>query len=357
MFISKEIEQIYTEALDLTNISTFRTVASFTEAEQKNGIVVLANKLYRMIVDKLENTDYREIEISKGDIKKLKQYKQIKDSIDVLTQLARESNSGIEEINEIDRAFTNIERLTPIFVNGFKHNIDLIKYFYSTIVTAVITDIGFMTTVCVEFFKNPNSTISLEITNLQQYKSKFYLIHKNLINFNTACDKGQIEKAFKILNDNKVQGVKFEAVELSCYDEDVIGSLAKVGKVALFIPVAIIGGVFFIIINAILPILRDLSFIFYSFRNDIATWFKVQHDLLEANALRVKSLKSTNGKDYQQIANSQLEWANRMNKIANAIAVEYIPAEKKALKLSAANKITTLSKSEVDIPSAQDSLF
>ena len=128
MFITKEIEQIYSESLDFSNLDTFRTVASFTEAEQKNGIVILANKLYRMIIDKLENTDFKEIEVSKGDITKLKQYKQIKDSIEVLTQIARESNSGIDEVNEMDKALYNIIKLKPVFTDGFKHNVEMIKY-------------------------------------------------------------------------------------------------------------------------------------------------------------------------------------------------------------------------------------
>lgn len=357
MFINKEVEQIYSEALDLSNLNVFRTVTSFTEAEQKNGIVILANKLYRMIMDKLENTDFKEIEVSKGDITKMKQYKQIKESIEVLTQIARESNSGIDEVNEMDKALYNITKLKSIFTDGFKYNVDMVKYFYNSIVLALISDIGFMTTVCVEFFKNPNSTVSLEINNLKQYKSKFYLVHKNLIAFNTACDKGQIEKAFKVLVNNKMQGVRFEAVELSCYDEDFIDTAKSIGKIAIFIPMAIIGGVFFIILNAILPILRDLSYLFYSFRTHLSDWFAVQHDLLEANALRLKSLKSTGDKDYQEIAKSQLEWANRMGKIADILAVEYVPAEKKAMKKAEEDKVTTLSKDEVDVPNDQDSLF
>ena len=60
---------------------------------------------------------------------------------------------------------------------------------------------------------------------------------------------------------------------------------------------------------------------------------------------------------YQEIAKSQLEWANRMGKIANMLAVEYVPAEKKVLKKTAEDKVTTLSKGEVDEPNYHDSLF
>ena len=46
-----------------------------------------------------------------------------------------------------------------------------------------------------------------------------------------------------------------------------------------------------------------------------------------------------------------------MGKIANMLAVEYVPAEKKVLKKTAEDKVTTLSKGEVDEPNYHDSLF
>ena len=85
MFITKEIEQIYSESLDFSNLDTFRTVASFTEAEQKNGIVILANKLYRMIIDKLVRKANLDIKISPHTIRHTFATDMLEEGADLMT--------------------------------------------------------------------------------------------------------------------------------------------------------------------------------------------------------------------------------------------------------------------------------
>lgn len=411
MRFDSNVKTIFNEALDMTNNKTFLTMVSLNEAEQKNAIIILASKLYKMITNKLEDTDYREIELSKGDVKRMKQYKQTIECIDVLFDIAQESGTGIEEVATIKKAMDNVEMLKPIFTSGFKENIDLIKYFYDTIVLGIITDIGFMTTVCVEFIKNPNSTVSLEITNLQTYKTKFYMVHTELEKFNAAVEKGQIEKAFKALIVNKAKGIKYEAADIDPFMEnrftdtlrgirgrtlntfgnarrelrnvsfgkgagdaignigrgtgDAIGSIGRgIGRgiggiaggiasgavVAGILTVAAIAGVLVLIVAVILPILRDLAYLFFAFRTRISDWFSLQHDLLEANSARLKSLKNDNGHNYKEASKAQEKWAARMQAISDKIAINYVPAEKSAIKQIKKDSKVTLTKKEIDQP-------
>ena len=411
MRFDSNVKTIFNEALDMTNDKTFLTMVSLNEAEQKNAIIILASKLYKMITNKLEDTDYREIELSKGDVKRMKQYKQTIECIDVLFDIAQESGTGIEEVATIKKAMDNVEMLKPIFTSGFKENIDLIKYFYDTIVLGIITDIGFMTTVCVEFIKNPNSTVSLEITNLQTYKTKFYMVHTELEKFNAAVEKGQIEKAFKALIVNKAKGIKYEAADIDPFIEnkfidtlrgirgrtlntfgnarrelrnvsfgkktgdaigdigrgtgDAIGSIGRgIGRgiggiaggvaagaiVAGILTVSAIAGVFVLVVAVILPILRDLAYLFFAFRTRISDWFSLQHDLLEANSVRLKSLKNDNGHNYKEASKAQEKWAARMQAISDKIAVNYVPAEKSAIKQIKKDSKVTLTKKEIDQP-------
>ena len=411
MRFDSNVKTIFNEALDMTNDKTFLTMVSLNEAEQKNAIIILASKLYKMITNKLEDTDYREIELSKGDVKRMKQYKQTIECIDVLFDIAQESGTGIEEVATIKKAMDNVEMLKPIFTSGFKENIDLIKYFYDTIVLGIITDIGFMTTVCVEFIKNPNSTVSLEITNLQTYKTKFYMVHTELEKFNAAVEKGQIEKAFKALIVNKAKGIKYEAADIDPFMEnrftdtlrgirgrtlntfgnarrelrnvsfgkgagdaignigrgtgDAIGSIGRgIGRgiggiaggvasgaiVAGILTVAAIAGVLVLIVAVILPILRDLAYLFFAFRTRISDWFSLQHDLLEANSARLKSLKNDNGHNYKEASKAQEKWAARMQAISDKIAINYVPAEKSAIKQIKKDSKVTLTKKEIDQP-------
>ena len=123
----KEVKAYFDETLNMSSYETLSTVMSFNEAEQGNAIMLLANKLYNMIVNKLEDIDFKEIERSKGDITKFAQYKKTKESIDTLTTIANQSKSGIEEVNVLNECMKNLEENKDIFVKGFKNDISIIK--------------------------------------------------------------------------------------------------------------------------------------------------------------------------------------------------------------------------------------
>ena len=123
----KGIQEAYEVALDMKSIDTIRTVSSFTEAEQKKSTIVLANKLYGMIVDRLDQIDFKEIEKSEGDITKFKYYNRTRECISVLKGLAKQSGSGVEEIDVIETALNNIESNRLFFIRAYKtdcHRID-----------------------------------------------------------------------------------------------------------------------------------------------------------------------------------------------------------------------------------------
>lgn len=328
----KDAQMFFYETLDMNDIETFQLVMSLNEEEQGNAVISIGNRLYKMIVNKLEDIDFKEIEKSKGDITKFSQYKRTKDCIDVLMTIANQSKNGVEEVSTLNEALKNLEKHKDLFIDGFKTNTSIVKYFYDTIVMALISDIGFFTTVCVEFIKNPDSTVSLEIKNLQEYKSRFYLIHKNLERFNKACAKGEIEKGFRPLINNKS---KHEAI-------------------GIFAAVPIIIAAAITIVYTIIPILRDLTYLFFKFRSHLSDWFTLQKELLEANAARLKSIKSVDGKDNKTVIASQEKWANRMAKIADFLAIKYVPAEKEVIKQVAKDSTTTISKRDVVEPPDSD---
>lgn len=332
----KEVKAYFDETLDMSSYDTLTTVMSFNEAEQGNAIMLLANKLYNMIVNKLEDIDFKEIERSKGDITKFAQYKKTKESIDTLMTIANQSKSGIEEVNVLNECMKNLEENKDIFVKGFKNDISIIKYFYNTAVLGLISDIGFMTVVCVEFIKNPESNVGLEIKNLEQYKTKFYLVHRNLIKFNESCSKGELQKCFNTLSNYKV---KHESIAVV----GIIGSIIAVASVLVYF---------------VIPFLRDLTYLFFSFRTKLSDWFGVQSELLNANTTRLKALKAKNDTETKNVIEAQNKWSNRMKKISEFLAIKYIPAAKNAERQSAIDSKTTIKKDEVnEIDDRVSSLF
>lgn len=344
----KDILHIIREMTDMTDIQNFRTIMSLNETEQKSSIIILCNKLYKMITNKLDSMDFKDIAYTKGDITKLRAYKQTKECIEVLMGIAEESGNGIEEVRVIDTAFRNVQDLKPTFTQGFKLDIDIIKYFYNTIVMGIITDIGFMTTVCVEFIKNPNSTVTMEINNLNIYNSKFSLVHSNLELFNTAVKKGDITKAFDALSRAKA---RHESVQLISTNEGIIDTIKGIGTGIVNIGSVLLITVASIIASMVLPILRDLTYTFFYYRAAASDWFKLQKELLDANEARLKAINAgSNDREYKKVIEAQKKWSNRMEYLSNLLAIDYISAEKKAKISILKDSKTNINKQEIEHP-------
>lgn len=303
----REIQEAFDQLLP-KDPDTIMTITSFTEEEQPKSMAVLANKLYGMLVDKLEDTDYKEIEDSEGDITKFKYYAKTRESIAVLKELAIQSGSGEEDVKDIEKALAYLESNKIIFVKGFKLDIHILKYLYNTIVMAIIADIAYFTTVCVEFVKNPDSTVSMEISNVKKYKTKFYMVHEAIRNFNSMVEKKQLEKVA-----NGLMKVKSENFATTITVATYIG-FGLATAVAAFVIVA----------TVIIPTIRELVYLFYSVRVSVANYCSVQQKLLEANALRIKS----NG-GAKDVAERQMKIAAFFDKLSNFFAIKVVPAEKK----------------------------
>lgn len=304
----REIQEAFDELLP-KDPNTIMTITSFTEEEQPKAMAVLANKLYGMLVDKLEDIDFKEIEDSEGDITTFKYYAKTRESIAVLKELAIQSGSGEEDVKDIEKALAYLESNKIVFAKAFKLDIHILKYLYNTIVMAIIADIAYFTTVCVEFVKNPDRTVSMEISNVKKYKTKFYMVHEAIKNFNSMVEKKQLEKVANGLM--KVKYEHFDAVSIT------LASYVGFGLVAA-------AGIFIIIAKVLIPTIRELVYLFYAVRVSVSNYCAVQQKLLEANALRIKS----NGGS-KDVAERQLKIAAFFDKLSNFFAIKVVPAEKK----------------------------
>lgn len=340
--LQKEYNEFFSEALDMTNTSNVKLVSSFTEADRKQATIILANKLYGMMVHRLEDIDFKEVEQSQGDITRFKQYTRLRECVSTLKGLAKQSGNGIEEVEVISTAIDNLENNKLIFSRGFKLNVSFVKYLYNSIIMAVISDIGFFTTVCVEFIKTPQNTVQMEINNLKRFKTKFYLVHKNLRSFNESVADGDFEKATMPLI--KMKSKNFVSA----------GLLASIpgGSIITLVIAAVI------IVKVFLPMLRELSYLFYAFRTSVANYMLLQKKLLEANALRIKNNTDINkDSDAKAIVKRQEAIADFFGKIANFFAIKYIPVQNEVEKKAGEDAHTTLDTNDLDNSDDQSSLF
>ena len=100
---------IVNEYFDYHDIKTNDAIFSLDEAEQNALIVSLTNKLYQMMIDKVDEVDYGDIPNSKGDITRLPKYEQIEQCLTILRQIFTQYKEDTRPVVEIQNALQYVE--------------------------------------------------------------------------------------------------------------------------------------------------------------------------------------------------------------------------------------------------------
>ena len=300
---------IIAEYMDMSDLTTVQQAMSLNEAEQNTLLVSLTNKLYQMIVGKVSDIDYGDIPDTKGNIRRLPKYKQMRECIEILHDIFVQYKEDTKPVDVLDNALSNLENYSDIFVASYNGDIDFGIMTYENVALGVVQAIGFMIAVCIEYVKDPKKVGLQKVLNKTGIsKVKDHLVYENLVKFNEACKNGELEKGLRPLIKDKVKnlfGLTF-----------IHGALA--------IPV---------IIAALIPFLKHLTYFFYSSRVRFSTYLDAQADLLEMNAAELKSNEAliTNDKKDKVIAR-QLKIAKLFHSVSNKIAIDSKESEVKATR-------------------------
>ena len=300
-------DKIIMEYMDVSDPVTLRQCMSLNEAEQNTLLASLTNKLYQMIIGKVSSVDYGDIPNSKGNIRRLPKYKQMRECIEVLHDIFVQYKEDTKPVDVLDNAISNLENYSDLFMASYGGEIALGKMVYENAALGTVCSIGYMISVCIEYVKDPKKqglTVVLNKTGINKVKE--HLVYENVIKFNEACSNGDLERAIRPLIKEKVKN--FSPVTL------VHGALA-IGVIAV----------------AILPFLKQLVYFFYSTRVRVSTYFDAQADLLDMNASELKSNKAIQTvSDKDAVIQRQLKIAELFHNVADKIAIDTKQAEIKA---------------------------
>jgi hypothetical protein len=118
------------------------------------------------------------------------------------------------------------------------------------------------------------------------------------------------------------------------------------------------------ILVAIIPVIRELIYLFYLIRVKISDYFAIQADLLDMNAATVEHNTTIDSKKRKEIVQRQVKTAASFRKISNFFEVKFKEAETKAMKeIGTSNKKLKIGDVVDKMPdsagasSAQTSLF
>ena len=87
-----------------------------------------------------------------------------------------------------------------------------------------------------------------------------------------------------------------------------------------------------LIVTNIIPILRELTYMFYYIKVSINDFFDVQADLLTMNAYNLQHNDTFNEDEKKEIIEKQMKIATAFRAIANKFAIDYKKAEVQATK-------------------------
>ena len=299
------------EYMNMYDNHTVEVLAAMNESEQNSLLLSLTNKLYGMIVNKIDSIDFGEIPNTRGDVTRLRHYDQLRECHKVLRQIFDQFRENDEPIDTIEFALDNLENHKELFVAGFAARAEFPMSVYKTMTLAVINATSFMIAVCIEYIKSPKQEgLEIVLNKTGIAKVKDHLVYESLKDFNEACRKGDVENALRPFVKNKAKGF---AVTVALGVKTVL----------------VLGGVCL----ALLPIIKDLVYFFFATRARVSSYFDLQAKLLEMNADELKNnpdIKTVGDKD--AVIRRQLQIAKDFHEISDFIAVDAKTSEVKANK-------------------------
>ena len=296
------------EYFDITDTGTRRQLMAMNEAEHNSALLALTSKLYDKVVSKAHNIDFGEIPKTNGDITKLSVIEDTKDTLGILKGIVKEYRQDTKPIDQISLAISNIQSRKDMFMRAFRANVEMPMLMYDNMVMAVIVGTNHLITACIEFIKAPkDESFTIQLDKIAYAKSKDHLIYNSIAKFNRICENGDFDKAMNAIIDKKVR--KFTGIATG---------------------VGILLGI--IVVTNIIPILRELVYLFYHTKVSISDYCEAQSNLIAMNAYNLERNDISSDADKAEIVKKQQGIADKFRKLANFFAIKDKKAEVEATK-------------------------
>lgn len=352
----KEFDEATKEYFDITDNNTRKAFLYLNEAQQSNVLQGLAGKLYKQIVDNVDDIDFGTIPLSKGDITKIQNYTNLKDCITIISDILRNYKQSTEAIDIVDIAVRNLESRINLFTRAYKLNVEAPIITYNTMALAVVSGVSLMIASCIEFIKLPDDKgFEIAVNKAGKINTKNDVLYSNLTLFNKMCSNGTLDKCMNTIMDANIKAHKEAFVDINVgkaadevFGKDSNGRKAvqwaqdlasKTKNMANKYPlvtgavlgVAGIAGIIFVGIQLIKGI-RALIWKFYYTKAKLSDYYDTQSALLKMNAYNVENDLTRDPVQRTLIAKKQMEIAERYKKIANKLNVENKTSDKKAIE-------------------------
>lgn len=303
-------EEITNSLMDITDRKTREALLNINEAEQNSILLALTSKLYKLIIDKIDDIDFNDIPETKGDILKLHCYEKLRNAIQLLKDILNQYKQPTDCIDEIEKTLNYLVRDRELYMRGFNVKVDIIMTTYNLITLAIINSISYMIATTIEFVKNAGDKgFALTLDRSGIARTRDSLVYNNLLSFNKACEKGQIQNSFNGFIKAKVKNLT-----------------------TIFIGGTMIAlGLGFVVFN-IIPMLRELAYYYYHLRTEVSQYFELQAELLETNIYLINNNDVKTIDDKKEVIKKQKYIAEKFRKISEFLMIDTKSADSKTDK-------------------------
>lgn len=308
--VSKAYETVVTEHFDILDDRTRFTLLNINESDQNKVLESLTSRLYKSIMDKVDDIDFGSIPETKGDMTQLENYDNLIECIDVIKGILVQYRQSIEPVEVILVAIENIQNRIDMWRKAFTMKMDLPVLMYNTVVLSIVSSVSLIIATSIEFIKDPSdNSYGIKFDKVSYVRNKDGLLFDNLKKFNNACSSGELDRS------------------LDHIFKSTSRQLTGMSVLSLVSAAAVIG----IVVN-IIPILRELVFFFFNTKQNISDYFTIQADLVQVNAEYVKANPNLGltSSEREDIVNKQNKVAQVFRKISNSIAIDNKTSEAKA---------------------------
>lgn len=283
-------------------------------------------RLFQSIMDR-SHIDFGDIPKSKGDITKYSGYNAMIETLNVLLRVAREEKSTDlgSAVNIVLTAIQNMRELKSIYIKGFANKCDIAILDYNTYVLTTVEATTSLMCDYIDFMKTPSSTYTLSLKNTKYRANLLYV--------------SQLEKFNRVNKDNKYSRYMNTMVNkgtenLFGIDDAMIAGYAAISVIAL----------------SIIPVTRELIYLFNDARRKVSELFSLQAYFLELNKTSVEANTTLDPEKKKKVLEKQEKLRKRYLFLAEKVRISSIKADEIAhKKLENDNKGMNIDDIEDDI--------
>lgn len=292
-------------------------------------------KLFQAIIDK-GHVDFGGIEKSQGEIMEYVGYSKMMEVLDTMDALADEQKaSTVKELTSVVRsAISNIRNLSSVYKRGFQEHCNYVMLEYNLYTYACVEATSALIYEFADYIKRPDKavmTISLKNTT----------VRANLFIFE------QLKKFNRVQDNMGMDYRKMLEAALNKGKNNFVGVDAAIGY-----------GAISLVALAIVPVTRELVYLYYNIRKNLSRTLDTQAKFLEMNRLSVENNSSFTMDERKKIMDKQQKLAQQLRRLSSALRVDAVTATKKAKKdLEGDNKQMAVGKTREDIEDSPIQLF